>query len=295
MNHTFTGTGVALVTPFQNDLSIDFEALERLLDFTAKGGADYYVVQGTTGESVTISASEKASLLKFVKENNKHKLPVMYGLGGNNTQEVLTQLRELDLSGADALLSVSPYYNKPSQEGIFQHFKAIADASPLPVMLYNVPGRTGSNMTAATTLRLATHPNIIGIKEASGDLNQCMFISANMPDDFLLISGDDMLTLPLMTFGAKGAISVLANAFPEKFCSMVKLGMEGNFTEASKPLFDLIELNPLMYDEGNPVGVKAALEERGICSARVRLPLVTASDALRHKINKLIAAHRYAS
>ncbi len=295
MNHTFTGTGVALVTPFHTDLSIDFEALRRLLHFTAEGGADYYVVQGTTGESVTLSAKEKATVLAFVKENNSHRLPIMFGLGGNNTQEVIAQLKEVDLSGVDALLSVSPYYNKPSQEGIYQHFKAVADASPVPVLLYNVPGRTGSNMSAATTLRLATHPNIIGIKEASGDLNQCMLIAAGMPADFLLISGDDLLTLPMMTFGAKGAISVLANAFPEKFCSMVKLGLEGNFEEARQPMFDLVELNPLMYEEGNPVGVKVALEERGVCAARVRLPLVTASETLRHKIKKQVDAHQYAS
>src|SRR5688572_25908548 len=208
----FYGTGVALVTPFDSTGAIDYKALKKLLAHTAKG-VDYYVVMGTTGESVTVSSEEKKKVLEFVKANNSKGLPIVYGIGGNNTQNVLDTIKATNLKGVDAILSVSPYYNKPSQEGIYQHFAAVADASPLPLILYNVPGRTGSNLTAETTLRLAQHKNIIGVKEASGNLEQCMKISKYMPKDFLLFSGDDLIIIPLYSIGGKGVISVLANAY----------------------------------------------------------------------------------
>lgn len=288
MKNKFTGTGVALVTPLNEDQSIDFASLKSTLDFTANNGVDFYVVQGTTGESVTMSSKEKKELLKFIVENNTKKLPIMYGLGGNNTAELLKTIQETDFTGVDAVLSVSPYYNRPAQEGIYQHFKAVADVCPVPVMLYNVPARTGSNISAATTLRLAEHPNIIGTKEASGDMAQCMQIAAGMPAGFLLFSGDDMLTLPLISLGASGVISVLANAFPERFCQMVKLGLENNFEAARPFLFDMLKVNHLMYEESSPVGVKTAMYHRGIIKSNaVRLPLVGPSEKLSNTLKQL--------
>jgi 4-hydroxy-tetrahydrodipicolinate synthase len=217
------GTGVALITPFNENLQIDFKSLKKILSHTAKG-VDYYVVLGTTGEAATLSDDEKKSVLKFVVDNNTKGLPIIYGIGGNNTQHVLETIATTDFKGVDGILSVSPYYSKPSQEGIYQHFKAVADACPVPVVLYNVPGRTSSNMTAETTIRLAAHKNIIGIKEASGNLEQCMKIINSAPKDFMVISGDDMLTVPLYALGGKGVISVLANAFPVLFRKMKEQG-----------------------------------------------------------------------
>lgn len=283
----FYGTGVALVTPFDTKGNIDFKSLKKLLQHTSKG-VDYYVVMGTTGESVTVSNDEKKKVLEFVKENNSKNLPIVYGIGGNNTQTVLDNIKSANIKGVDAILSVSPYYNKPSQEGIYQHFVAIADASPVPVILYNVPGRTGSNLTADTTLRLAKHKNIIGIKEASGNLEQCMKISKYMPKDFLLISGDDLLTVPLYSIGAKGVISVLANAFPVIFKKMKDFAFAGNFDKASQEQFKILEINGPMYEEGNPVGVKFVLSELGVCSSAVRLPNVVASEGLQKKIRSLM-------
>jgi 4-hydroxy-tetrahydrodipicolinate synthase len=285
------GTGVALVTPFTDNLEVDFRALKRLLNHTAKG-VDYYVILGTTGESATLSADEKKSVLEFVKQNNNKKLPLVYGIGGNNTREVIDSIANADLDGVEALLSVSPYYNKPSQEGIFRHFTAIADTSPIPVILYNVPGRTGSNMTAETTLRLAKHKNIIGIKEASGNLEQCMRIARDMPRDFILISGDDLLSVPLYALGAKGVISVLANAYPVIFRKMKEFSFAGNYAKASQEAFKLIDINPLMYEESNPVGLKALLEDMKICSGKVRLPLAEASESLHGKISALYAKNK---
>jgi 4-hydroxy-tetrahydrodipicolinate synthase len=282
------GTGVALVTPFDNNLSVDYKALKKLLRHTAKG-VDYYVVMGTTGESATMTAEEKKQVLQFVKENNESKLPIVYGIGGNNTEEVCSILKSTDLKGVDAILSVSPYYNKPSQEGIYQHFVKVADTSPLPIVLYNVPGRTASNLTAETTLRLASHNKIIGIKEASGILEQCMKIVKNMPKDFLLISGDDMLTVPLYALGGKGVISVLANAYPTIFKKMKEFSFEGNLAKANQEQFKLLDINGPMYEESNPVGLKSLLAEMGICSNAVRLPLVSASNALQKKISALHA------
>ena len=281
------GTGVALVTPFTDQSEVDFKSLKKLLNHTAKG-VDYYVVMGTTGESTTVSAEEKKSILQFTRDNNIKKLPLVYGIGGNHTQQVLDSIRNTDLSGVDALLSVSPYYNKPSQEGIFLHFKAIADTSPVPVILYNVPGRTASNITAETTLKLAAHPKIIGVKEASGNLEQCMRIARDKPKDFLLISGDDLLAVPLYALGAKGVISVLANAYPVIFRRMKEFSFAGDYTKASQEAFKLLDINPLMYDESNPVGLKALLAEMGICTGKVRLPLAEASESLRRKISAQI-------
>lgn len=280
------GTGVALVTPFTENLEIDYKALKKLLNHTAKG-VDYYVVMGTTGEAATCAGDEKDQVLEFVKANNPKKLPIVYGIGGNNTQEVIETIRSTDLAGVAALLSVSPYYNKPSQEGIYQHFKAVADASSVPVLLYNVPGRTASNLTAETTLRLAQHANIIGIKEASGNLEQCMSIAKHAPRNFMLISGDDMLTVPLYAIGSKGVISVLANALPTIFRKMKEYTDAGNYARAQQEQFRLLEINGPMYEEGNPVGVKYLLSELNVCAAYVRLPLVSASPALQRKIKAI--------
>ncbi|MBF8965125.1 4-hydroxy-tetrahydrodipicolinate synthase [Pontibacter sp. FD36] len=280
------GTGVALVTPFASNMAVDFDGLRQLIDFTIDGGVEYLVVNGTTGESVTTTTEEKAEILAFVKKHVNGRVPLVYGLGGNNTQHVLDTIQKTDLEGIAAVLSVSPYYNKPSQQGIIQHYTQIADACPVPVILYNVPGRTGSNIAPDTTVRLATHQNIIGIKEASGNLEQCMHIAKHKPEDFLLISGDDMLTLPMIAFGALGVISVLANAFPEKFSNMIRLGLSNKFKEASDLLFDFVDINPMMYEEGNPVGVKALLERFGVCGGAVRLPLVEASAGLKDRLYK---------
>lgn len=282
------GTGVALITPFTPDYQIDFDGLAKLVQFNIAGGVDYLVVNGTTAESATTTQEEKDQILAFVKKQVNGARPIVYGLGGNNTGQLLECIRETDFTGITAILSVSPAYNKPSQEGIYQHFIALADASPVPLILYNVPGRTASNMVAETTLRLARHANIRGIKEASGNLEQAMQIAKYKPEHFMLISGDDMLTLPMITFGAEGVISVLANAFPEKFSSLVRLGLAHDFPQASKLLFELLDLNPLMYEESNPVGIKAVLELLGICGATVRLPLVEASPALKDKLQQML-------
>jgi 4-hydroxy-tetrahydrodipicolinate synthase len=280
----FRGTGVALVTPFKTDGNLDLEAHARLLDFTIDGGVDYLVVNGTTGESVTTSTVERKQLLLATLEQVNRRVPIVYGIGGNHTSAILETIRNFDFTGISAILSVSPYYNKPSQEAIYQHYIILADACPVPVILYNVPGRTGSNISAATTVRLAQHPNIIGIKEASGNLTQCMHIVRDKPAGFLVISGEDLLTVPMASFGMDGVISVLANAFPEEFCRMTKLALEGNFAEAGKLSLKFLNLDPLMYEESNPVGVKAALEIKGICSRFVRQPLLPASEELVKKI-----------
>jgi 4-hydroxy-tetrahydrodipicolinate synthase len=280
------GTGVALVTPFNENNAVDFKALKKLLSHTAKG-VDYFVVMGTTGESATLSKEEKKSVLKFITDNNPKKLPIVYGIGGNNTQSVIEEIKNTDLSEVDALLSVSPYYNKPSQEGIYQHFVAVAKASPVPIILYNVPGRTASNMTAQTTLRLAKNKNIIGIKEASGNMEQCMVIAKFKPSDFLLISGDDMLTLPIYSIGGEGIISVLANAYPVVFKKMKEYAFAGQLKKAQMEAFKLLEINGPMYEEGNPVGLKYLLKLLNIGNARVRLPLVPASQALQKKIDSI--------
>jgi 4-hydroxy-tetrahydrodipicolinate synthase len=286
MNSKFSGTGVALVTPMREDGSIDYEGLKNLLSYTSEF-VNYFVVNGTTAESATTSQQEKQEILAFVIKENKKKFPIVYGLGGNDTAELIQKIKATDLKGVDALLSVSPYYNKPSQEGIFQHYKALAAASPIPVILYNVPGRTGSNISAQTTVRLSNEKNVIGIKEASGDLIQALHILKYARKDFLLISGDDLLTVPLISIGAIGVISVIANAYPQKFAKMVSQALEENFRGASELLKSFSDINPLFYEEGNPVGIKEALQIRKVCKNNVRLPLVKASEGLKQRIEKI--------
>ena len=287
MKDRYTGTGVALVTPFDQNKNVDFTGIESLVNHVIDGGVDYLVVLGTTGEAATCTLQEKQEILAKVKKVNNGRKSIVLGIGGNCTADVVSALEDYDLNGVDAILSASPYYNKPTQEGIFQHYTAIADKSSRPIILYNVPGRTASNVTAYTTLRLAEHTNIIGIKEASGDLEQCMVIAKNAPGDFTLISGDDLLTTSMISFGAQGVISVLANAFPEKFSIMINEALNGNFVAASKYLYNFIEINSLMYTESNPVGVKSALELLNIIRRDVRLPLINGSEDLINKIKEL--------
>ncbi|EON79196.1 Dihydrodipicolinate synthase [Lunatimonas lonarensis] len=276
------GSGVALVTPFKADQSIDFDSLERLLFHVTQGGIDYLVILGTTGESATLTREEKQEVFAFCKKTNNGRLPLVFGIGGNSTQQVIDEIHRTDLTDVDAILSVSPYYNKPSQAGIIRHYQAIADASPLPIILYNVPGRTMSNLSAETTLELSKHPNIIGVKEASGNLEQCMKIAAGKDPDFLLISGDDLMTTALRSVGAEGLISVLGNAYPEIIATIAAGSMEAS----KNATFSLLDINPLMYEESNPVGVKALMHRLGICSDVVRLPLVSASAGLTKRITE---------
>jgi 4-hydroxy-tetrahydrodipicolinate synthase len=284
----FTGTGVAIVTPFRNDGSIDFRSLGTLVEHLIKGGADYIVALGTTGESVTLSKDEKKAVISFVTDSVSGRIPVVVGMGGNNTQEVLDCINQNDLSGADAILSVAPYYNKPSQLGMFLHFKAISEVSPLPVILYNVPGRTGSNMNAETTLKLAMEfKNIIAIKEASGNLTQIMQIVMNKPKNFLVISGDDALTLPIISLGGSGVISVVANAYPKDFSDMVKYALQGELTKACAIHYKLLDLIQALFEEGSPSGIKALLEILKICVNHVRLPLAPISEKHYEKISQL--------
>jgi 4-hydroxy-tetrahydrodipicolinate synthase len=275
----FKGTGVALVTPFNEDQSIDFDSLAKVQDYVSEH-VDYLVILGTTGEAPTITAEEKHQITEFIIKNNKKKLPIVYGLGGNSTKWVLDQLETIKDYPLDAILSLSPYYNKPSQEGIAQHYEKLADASPFPIILYNVPARTGSNINVETTVRLSKHPNIIGTKEASGNLSQCMEIIDSTPDDFLLISGDDLLTLPMMAFGCVGAISVIANTEPEKFSNMVRLAASQKFTEASKLHYEMLKGYDLAGAEGNPVSVKCGLYTKGLIKNQTRLPLVPGTKGL---------------
>ena len=280
----FKGTGVALVTPFKSDKSVDFDALRKLVRLQLTGGTDFLVVMGTTAESPTLSYEEKAAILETVLDENAGQLPIVFGVGGNNTTELVAKLKNLP-KGVDGILSVSPYYNKPTQEGIFQHFKAISEASPVPVILYNVPGRTGSNMLAQTTLNLAQLPNIVAVKEASGNMDQIMEIISQAPEGFSVLSGDDAITMPLIACGAEGVISVVANALPEKFTSMVKFALQGDFSSAKKIHNELLPITKMFFEEGNPGGVKVALENRGIMSQDLRLPLVPVSTNLANRIN----------
>ena len=281
------GTGVALVTPFSNSGSIDYDSLIKTLAFTGDH-VDYYVVMGTTGESATCSRKEKQAVLAFCQENNPRQLPIVYGIGGHHTQGVIEELNETSLEGVDAILSVSPYYNKPSQEGIIAHYQAIADASPLPIILYNVPGRTASNITAETSLHLSQHPNIIAIKEASGDLEQCQSIIQHSSEDFMLISGDDLLSDQIIAMGGVGVISVLANGFPKEFSQAIKEALNGEIEHASSLLGRLSSINPLMYVESNPVGIKEVMKQKGICGGSVRLPLLPASAELSGQIREAL-------
>ena len=288
MQNIFKGTGVALVTPFNAELQIDYKSFEKLLELQAREGIDYFVVNGTTGESATTSKKEKRDLLKFIQENNPKRLPIVYGTGGYDTLDIVEHVREMDWAGVDALLSVSPYYNRPSQKGIIAHYEAIANACPVPLIMYNVPKRTGSNISASATIELSKHENIIGIKEASGDFGQIVDIIANKPNDFLLISGDDMCTVPMISIGATGVISVLANAFPKDMSSMVNAALEGDFITAQSYLSKLSYINPHMYSEASPVGIKEVMRQMGVCENYVRLPLVAPSFELTETIKGLI-------
>jgi len=281
------GTGVALVTPFQKDFSVDYAALGKVLDFVIEGGVDYVVTLGTTGETPTLSKEEKKEIILFTYDKVAGRVPVVVGIGGNNTDELIKELAWFPLGKAVAVLSASPYYSKPSQEGLFQHYKALAAASPKPILLYNVPGRTGRNLSAATTIRLAREvKNIAGIKEASGDMAQCMEILRDKPADFLVVSGDDALALPQIACGMEGVISVAANGFPRAFSEMVKASLKGDL-KAAKALNDkLIAGYELLFAENNPAGVKAAMSELKLIGNYVRLPLVPLSEGLHVKVKE---------
>ncbi|WOK09077.1 4-hydroxy-tetrahydrodipicolinate synthase [Imperialibacter roseus] len=290
MHDWLSGTGVALITPFNEQLEIDFDALKKVLDHVSEGGVDYLVVLGTTGESVTLSIAEKHKILSFVFKNNSKNLPVVFGLGGYDTKELVDFMPQLEQYPLKALLSVTPYYNKPNQAGLLQHFTYLADHSKLPIILYNVPGRTGCNIKASTTLELAKHPNIIAIKEASGDLVQCIEVARSMPEGFQLISGDDVLTVPILSIGGSGVISVIANAFPAEFSGMVRHSLAGDAAKASDVLHKLYEVIQLTTEEGNPTGIKAIVSALGIGNDRVRMPLVSASSTLKARIKSAIGS-----
>lgn len=280
MSISLSGTGVALVTPFKPDLSIDFDALGKLIDHVINNGVNYLVALGTTGETPTLSNEEKKEILRFVVQHNAGRVPVVCGMGGNHTAEILENLKSYDLSGVSALLSVSPYYNKPTQEGIYQHYKAIAAATQLPIILYNVPGRTGGNILPATALRLAAEcSNIIAIKEASGNMVQFMEYVSMMPQGFQLLSGDDNLVLAQLAIGFHGVISVAANSYPKVFTEMVNAGLDGDYLKARTKHYQLLKGMDLLFTEGNPAGVKCALKHLNICGDTLRLPLVNVSEA----------------
>lgn len=291
MSNFLVGTGVALVTPFTTNGAIDFDGLTNLVNFCINGDVEYLVVLGTTGESVTLSKSEKKQVIDHVIKINDKRLPLVLGVGGNNTAEVSKDASEVSTEDFQAILSVVPMYNKPSQEGIFQHYTAVANAASLPVLIYNVPGRTGVNMTAATTLRLAANKNIIGVKEATGDITQVLRILKDAPKDFLVISGDDMLALPLVTAGGHGVITVVGQGFPKDFSDMIRLGAEGKNKEAYDKHYKLVEVTEYAFDEGNPVGIKAILKAQKVCGSTVRLPLVNATDELQQKIDAFIKVY----
>ena len=288
-----SGVGVALITPFDENGGVDTEALKRLVRYQIDRGIDYLVVLGTTGETATLSREEKSRVRETVIQANEGKLPLVLGIGGNNTAEVVEELKAMDPDPYTAVLSVSPYYNKPSQEGIYRHFEAVAQESPLPVILYNVPPRTGSNVLAATTLRLASDfDNIIGIKEASGDFEQALVLLRDKPSNFLVISGEDMLALPLVLAGGSGVISVIGQGLPREFGEMIHLGLEGRSKEAYAMFYSLMESIDLIFEEGNPSGIKCLLELLELTSSRVRLPLVPASEQLRQKMIKFVTAFK---
>ncbi|PIX36439.1 MAG: 4-hydroxy-tetrahydrodipicolinate synthase [Bacteroidetes bacterium CG_4_10_14_3_um_filter_31_20] len=285
----YKGTGVALVTPFNSDKSIDYESLQKLVEYVINGGVDYLVVMGTTAENPTLNSIEKQSVIKFIVEKNNKRVPIVLGVGGYDTNAVIENIKQVNVNEIDAILSVTPYYNKPNQNGLYEHFSAITKNSPLPIILYNVPGRTGVNISASTTLNLAKNfNNIIAIKEASGNIEQIMEIIEKKPIGFEVISGDDRLTLPLVSVGAIGVISVVANALPKDYSNMVKLSLEGKFLEAKKLHYKLLEFNRLIFAEGSPAGVKCALKKLNIIKNYLRLPLVPVSDELSMKIENIL-------
>lgn len=290
MSQQFSGSGIAIITPFKADFSIDYNALEKLIEYWIQGKVEYLVVMGTTGESATLEKQEKIALFNFCAEKIAGRVPLVIGIGGNDTRSLIQQLSLFNLSNASGILSVSPYYNKPTQAGIFEHYKAFAAASPLPVILYNVPGRTGSNVLPETTLRIAHElENVVAVKEASGNMEQIMQIIAEKPAHFQVLSGDDAITLPLIAAGADGVISVVANAFPFEFSEMVRLTRAGKLAEAQKLHYQLMKIVRYLFVEGNPGGIKAVLAHQGLSEEYMRLPLVPVSEALRATIRKTLS------
>lgn len=288
-NLDLTGTGVAIVTPFKKDGSIDFNGLKKLVNHLINGKVEYLVVMGTTGESVTLNKEEKQKVIDCVAKENRKRVPLVLGVGGNDTAEIAKQVSKVDSKIFSAILSVSPYYNKPSQEGIYQHYKAVSKASKLPIILYNVPGRTSSNIAWETTIRMAKDfKNIIAIKEASGSVEQCMRIINNRPKNFLVISGDDNLTLPIIAAGGDGVISVVANAFPKDFSDMVRAAIEDDMAKARKLHYRLMDITDQLFADGNPGGIKYALSLLKICDTNLRLPLVEPNDKVKQKLKNLI-------
>ena len=285
----FVGTGVALVTPFNEDLSVDFEALKKLVNYNIDNGTNYLVINGTTGESGTITKQEKEAIIKVIVAENKGRLPLVLGVGGNNTQTVVEELKSLDLSDIDGILSVAPYYSKPTQEGFYQHFKAVSLASPKPIILYNVPGRTAKNMEPATVLRLANDfKNVVAVKEAGNIQQQYLELLKNKPADFLIISGDDDLALGVVLAGGAGVISVIGQGLPKEFSKMIQLGLAGKNKEAYEIHYKLMDIVSYIFEENNPAGIKSVLLKKGICLDEVRLPLVKATEELQTKISDYI-------
>lgn len=283
------GTGVALVTPFKKDFSVDIEALHRIVNFSIDGGVEYLVVMGTTAENATLSQEEKELVIKTVIDVNKGRLPLVLGVGGNNTMQIVEELKTRDFSAFEAILSVSPYYNKPTQEGIYQHFKAIAEASPIPVILYNVPGRTASNMLPSTVIRLANDfDNIVAIKEAAGDMAQALRLIKDAPKDFLIISGDDMIALPIVLAGGAGVISVIGQGYPKEFSEMIRLGLNKKAAEAFKTQYLLSDCIDMIFEQGNPAGIKQIFQAMNIAENTVRLPLVSVDESLAQRLNDFV-------
>ncbi len=283
------GTGVALVTPFREDLSIDTDALIKIVNFSIDGGVEYLVILGTTAENATMTQAEKEFVIQTVVDTNNGRLPLVLGVGGNNTMEVVAELKTRDLSKFVAILSVSPYYNKPTQEGIYQHFKAVSEASPIPIILYNVPSRTGSNMSPATVMRLANDfENIVAIKEANGDMVHAMQLLKDKPKDFLVLSGDDMIALPMVLAGGSGVISVIAQGFPKEFSEMIRLGLNRKVDEAYKTHYLFSDCIDMIFEQGNPAGIKQVFQSLGIADNTVRLPLVAADDSLANRIGVFV-------
>jgi 4-hydroxy-tetrahydrodipicolinate synthase len=283
------GTGVALATPFNKDFSIDTEALINLVNFSIDGGVEYLVILGTTAESITMTKNEKEFVIKTIVETNNGRLPLVLGVGGNNTVEVVTELKTRDFAPFDAILSISPYYNKPTQEGIYQHFKAVAEASPVPVIIYNVPSRTGSNVLPSTVMRLANDlKNIVAIKEAAGDMIQALQLFKNKPKDFLVISGDDMIALPMVFAGGSGVISVIAQGFPKEFSEMIRLGLNRKVDDAFKTQYLLSDCIDMIFEQGNPAGIKQVIKSLGIAENVVRLPLVCTDESLSNRIDQFV-------
>ncbi|MGY3795440.1 4-hydroxy-tetrahydrodipicolinate synthase [Aquimarina sp. 433] len=291
MSAFLKGTGVALATPFNSNGSIDYKGVESLVEYCINGGVEYLVVLGTTAESVTLSKEEKKELVQHIVKINNKRLPLVIGIGGNNTAAILQEMKDTDTSDFDAILSVVPMYNKPSQEGIYQHYKMINDQSPLPVLLYNVPSRTGTNMSAETTLRLSKLDKIVGIKEATGDFTQVLRILKDKPKDFLVISGDDALALPLVAAGGDGVISVIGQGFPEEFSNMIRLGLSGDTKVGFEILYKLLPVLDYAFEEGNPAGIKNILKKKGVCDDYVRLPLVPVSKDLADKIEEFVKSN----